>query len=1158
MSFVDLPLLLAQTTADAAARTASTPFEGVLLMLGILVAPVVVGYLLASALKLPDYGWKLSLILFTIVASAAQIGLRWPPALGVDLKGGVILVYEIDEEQTQGQTEASGAGPGGLSVNMSELASAIGKRLNPTGLKETVVRPYGQKQIEIVVPDIDEKEIERVKFLMTNPGLLEFMIVVDNPTKDGDIIQAARDQAADLLTGRSKFVKDEKGVQIGYWAVLAREKETDKNGLHPFRVTPNRANLLRLPTTGEIVDWKEIPSDMSLEAWLASKKIDAPEILMRVDEDYRVRGADLSYARAGRDQNLSPDIEFGFSGDGIGRMSQLTGNNLPDQSGSRQLGIVFDGALISAPTIQGHISEQGQITGRFTQAEVDGYVALLKEGKLPAVLKKTPVSENQIGSLLGRDTIQKGTYSLLASVLIVLGFILVYYQFAGFVACVALILNVALTVAIMMLFKAPFTMPGLAGLVLTVGMSVDANVLIYERMREEFAKGSGFRLALRNGFDRAMVTIIDSNLTTLLTGLVLYFIGTDQIRGFAVTLVLGILTSMYTAIFFARVVFEVAERTGIIRSLSFFEFFHKPNVNFVGMFKPALVFSVIAIGIGLVATVSRGRSLFDIDLAGGTSVTMQLSRPEDDVELRKLVDEALAAHKDERDSKIDYSLHEVAVTGEEPKTVYRLDTSLEDVEKLKALLAEYFGPGTAHDLLRNYKLEVGEISSREIGATTTTASAAPAPENKGADDSGAAKSEETTPAEKAVNEEKKEEAKNEDKKEESSSQPAKDQGSGEKAADSAAEEKKASANDNSSSSKPDSLTQFVALQADEPAQEKSSDTPKETDQKPTDAKKNEPAADAKEPTTKEEQPAEKPAEQPAEKPAGAATDSTAPKPTVSSTITTVRLSFPGAKISEEALVDRFRKSAQEKFNESPDVRAVPVEGEGPSEEWTLETQMDEARTREVVTAMKASLEASPVWQSSSKIGGQVAVDMQLKAVFAVLLSLLGIALYVWFRFHKLSWGIAAIASLAHDTLVMLGAIGISYYVADALKPLLVEEFKISLTVIAAFLTLIGYSINDTIVIFDRIREIRGKDPALTAKMINDSLNQTLSRTILTSGTVFATVIILYIWGGPGIHTFAFAMVVGVISGTYSTVFIAAPMLLWMLGTSKDRDSFLSA
>jgi SecD/SecF fusion protein len=1147
MSFADLPLFFAQTTAEAAARTGSTPFEGALLTLGILVAPFVLGYLLANALKLPDYGWKLGLILFTIIASAAQIGLRWPPALGVDLKGGVILVYEIDEEQTVGQVQATGA-PDAGKVNMSELATAIGSRLNPTGLKETVVRPYGEKQIEIVVPNIDEKEIERVKFMMTNPGLLEFMIVVDNPTKDGDIIQAARDQAANLLKARSKFVEDDKGVQIGYWALLAREKIPDKTGQHPFRVTPNRSNLLRLPTTGEILEWKDIPSDMSLEAWLSSKKIDNVEILMRVDEDYRVRGSDLSFASAGRDQNLSPDIEFGFSGDGIGRMSQLTGNNLPDQSGSRQLGIVFDGALISAPTIQGHISDRGQITGRFTQAEVDNYVALLKEGKLPAVLKKTPVSENQIGSLLGRDTIQKGSYSLLASVIIVLGFILVYYQFAGFVACVALILNVALTVAIMMLFKAPFTMPGLAGLVLTVGMSVDANVLIYERMREEFAKGSGFRLALRNGFDRAMVTIIDSNLTTLLTGIVLYFIGTDQIRGFAVTLVLGILTSMYTAIFFARVIFEVAERTGMIRSLHFFEFFHSPNVDFVRLFKPALVVSTIVIGIGLVATVSRGRSLFDIDLAGGTSVTMQLSRPEDDVELRKLVDEALAAHKDERNSKVDYSLHEVAVTGEERKTVYRLDTSLQDVEKLKAILTESFGPGTEHSLLRNYKLEVGEISSRAAGAATTTASAIQAAEGK---------AEMASPSTVDANQ-----------KTESGSQPEKSNATQDKEKDSdTEEEKKGPAANDASAREAANVIQLVALQSDEAAEEKidGKENAREdaSAEKADNTTKKDASAVAKEADStekaKEEQTEEIPAEaKPAVTPTEPGTDSTAPKGTASSTITTVRLSFPGAKIGEEALVDRFRKAAQEKFDETPDVRAVPVEGEGPSEEWTLETQMDEARTREVISAMKTSLEASPVWQSSSKIGGQVAIDMQLKAVFAVLLSLVGIALYVWFRFHKLSWGIAAIASLVHDTLVMLAAIGASYYVADALRPLLLEEFKISLTVIAAFLTLIGYSINDTIVIFDRIREIRGKDPALTAKMINDSLNQTLSRTILTSGTVFATVIILYIWGGPGIHTFAFAMVVGVISGTYSTVFIAAPMLLWLLGAGKDRDSFLSA
>jgi SecD/SecF fusion protein len=195
------------------------------------------------------------------------------------------------------------------------------------------------------------------------------------------------------------------------------------------------------------------------------------------------------------------------------------------------------------------------------------------------------------------------------------------------------------------------------------------------------------------------------------------------------------------------------------------------------------------------------------------------------------------------------------------------------------------------------------------------------------------------------------------------------------------------------------------------------------------------------------------------------------------------------------------------------------------------------------------MSGSPVWQNTSSVSGQVTLDMQLKALSAILVSLLGIAAYVWFRFQRLSWGIAAIASLVHDTLVMLAGIGASYYVASALGFLGIQEFKISLTVVAGFLTLIGYSINDTIVIFDRIREMRGKSPFISAQLINDAVNLTLSRTILTGGLTLIVVLILYIFGGEGIHTFAFCMLIGVLSGTYSTVFIAAPLLLWLMKTA---------
>jgi SecD/SecF fusion protein len=198
------------------------------------------------------------------------------------------------------------------------------------------------------------------------------------------------------------------------------------------------------------------------------------------------------------------------------------------------------------------------------------------------------------------------------------------------------------------------------------------------------------------------------------------------------------------------------------------------------------------------------------------------------------------------------------------------------------------------------------------------------------------------------------------------------------------------------------------------------------------------------------------------------------------------------------------------------------------------------------------LESDVIWQTSSKIGGQVSVDTRLKAMTALVVSMLGIVAYLWFRFQRVAWGLATIAALAHDALMMLTAIAVSYWLAAPLGFLGVEEFKISLTVVAAFLTLLGYSANDTIVIFDRLREIRGKSPVITREMLNEAVNQTFTRNVILAGITLTTVLILYIFGGPGIHAFAFALLIGVISGCYTTLIIAAPLLLWLMGrTSPD-------
>jgi SecD/SecF fusion protein len=214
-------------------------------------------------------------------------------------------------------------------------------------------------------------------------------------------------------------------------------------------------------------------------------------------------------------------------------------------------------------------------------------------------------------------------------------------------------------------------------------------------------------------------------------------------------------------------------------------------------------------------------------------------------------------------------------------------------------------------------------------------------------------------------------------------------------------------------------------------------------------------------------------------------------------------------------------------------------------EWAVKLPFDEATTASLLGKMTESVRSKPVFQSFSKIEGRVAGEMQQRAIAGLLLSLLFITIYIWFRFNNVSYGVAAVIALIHDVLITIGILAISHWLFKPLGFLLIEDFKISLTIVAAILTIIGYSLNDTIVVFDRIREVKGKSPNLTEKMINTSVTQTLSRTLLTSSTTIVAILLMYIWGGEGIHGFAFCLLVGILVGTYSSIFVAAPILLWL-------------
>ena len=925
-----------QTPAEAKAEPADDApavvedglpwYLSALIVLAILIVPFWIGGRIAGSAKMPDHGWKVGLALCTIIAAIVIVITRWPPLYGPDLSGGINLIYQVDPEIEETKT-----------IDMDKLIAAISRRVNPSGLKEVTIRPYGSRQVEIIVPKADPAEVDLLKKNLEQAGIMEFRITASRlDNADAELIRLAESSA------NKSVLSDE--IEIGKWVRLDEQKfPADERGDFILRDSPN----------GRI------------------------EVLVKLDV-YDVTGGYLDTTFAGVDETGSPSVNFNFTTFGAKQFADLTSDNapVPGSSFRRHLGIVLDNELLSAPTLQEAIvGGSGRITGRFTQEEVDFLIGVLNAGSLPAALDKTPISEQSTSPTLGQDTIDKGKAAMAFSMCLIVVFMLVYYRFAGIVACLALASNIFLLLAAMIAFRAAFTLPGIAGLVLTVGMAVDANVLIFERIREELARGSALRLAIRNGFDRATRTIVDANLTTLITAIVLFWIGTDQIKGFAVTLILGIVMSMYTAIFCSRIVFEMAERVRRMTKLPMMRLLGSTSIDFLGKRRVAFVFSVLLIGLGMTGVMARRSGLLDIDFMGGSSVQILFNEPTD-----------IASVRSGASLLPDLTVRGVGEGG----ASFAVDTSDRDLAHVEKTLEEAFAG----------RLVTNSLSHTPLAALPDAANGA------------SRQSTELTFGEEI---------------------------------------------------KYDSVEKMI-------------------DQ-----------------------------------------------------------AFEGVGIPAAAYVlshPNYEPGSNQAYTQ-----------------WDLSISLptDEAET--LLGSLESRINAMTVFPSASNIGGKVASDTQLQAAMAILASLVFIVAYIWIRFQHIIFGLAAVLALVHDVLCTLGILALSKYVVEfagfVAQPLMIEEFKISLTIVAAFLTIVGYSLNDTIVVFDRIREVRGKSPSLTAEMINASINQTLSRTLLTSLTTLFVVVILYFGGGPGIHGFAFALTVGVLVGTYSSVFVASPALLWMMGAEKN-------
>lgn len=954
---------------------------------------LVVGWFIGRAcskkFRTPEFqnGYMIIFVCFVGALVSTVLGLSQHRVnLGVDLRGGSILVYDVEPVEGSGHDTVT-------NEDMSQLKNAIMKRINPSGVREIAIQELGANtEIKITIPEADPAEVARLERVINDTGQLKFRILANQTSTDENekalIALATKEERVDIKTDKlsdDQIVGD--GVVIGYtW----------------LPVDPTQEDCIRQGVVYRKTQYQAHEGDVGVPNF--------DVLVLELNPKFEVNGSHIDFVQESIGNMGEPEVLFTMTAEGSKHMQLLTDRYKanPGRDQGRQLGVVFNNRLFSAPNIKSTISDRGSITfgndlsaeARVRiQKEVSDLIAVMHAGVLPAKLSDKPVTKQTTGPTLGADTIRKGKNAVIWSGVIVLVFMIIYYGFGGLVATFAVIMNLFLIMMAMIGMRAAFTLPGLAGLVLTVGMAVDANVLIFERIREELQGGATARMAVRNGYQRAFTAIFDSNITTMLTAWILYLVGSEQIKSFAVTLFLGVLFSMFTATYVCRILFQTCEKAGWIGKKCVSPLFPgmkqlgRPNWDYFKLFKKTICISVAVILIGFVSLFIRGKGIFDVDFVGGVEIQMVFNEPIEISELRGSLKEdlpdltvsALSLAQDQDGNAVaDDTCYSISASCPPDKKANEFQTEVENIlkDKFAGKLRHY-----SMDYVVGAPEDVSTVGSDSVRKQTTVA-----------------------------------------------------------------------------------VTVSPALARE--------------------------------------------------------------------------------------VVDGFFRDAL--GDDAALTYAVTREGyeEGSDEtasDWNVVFDSSDVDAIKALSAKaKEGLDSQIAFEASNIVGSAVASYARTQGILAILGSLVCIIGYLWLRFKRAVFGLSAVVGLVHDVLVTLGLIAVSFFVAGALAFLGITQFKIGLATVAAFLTLIGYSLNDTIVLFDRMREVRGKSEALTVDIINKSINQCLSRTILTSVTTLFSALILYCFGGDGIHTFAFAMTVGVIVGTYSSVFICSPFLFWLLNKRNSK------
>lgn len=773
--------------------------------------------------------WK---VLITVALVALAIWKLYPPKktikLGLDLKGGMYLTLQVDMLKYF-ENKA---------VNVDEKFQIYVDSV------EASVSPTQEDLLLVLEEKADEQNIElrnyfpdylpNEKYRPNNKILEEFWSeAIEAPSKAVEIIRRRIDafgvaEPVIQTEGKNRIVVQLPGIKDKERA----KEQIGKTALLEFKLVNDDLN-----------DLAKIRKGISIPGYEILPTQEGGEFL--VERRAKLTGGVIKNVMPSQTGVGEPVVNFTLDGKGTKIFALVTEQNV-----GKRLAIILDDEIIMAPVIKEAIrGGSGQISGHFTQVDAQDLGNLLKYGSLPAPVYI--IDDRTVSPTLGKDSVRKGILAGIIGLILVALFMAIYYLINGLIADFALCLNMLFIFAALAWFNATLTLPGIAGIILTIGMAVDANVLINERIREESSLGKKIGAAVAAGYDKAFLTILDANLTTLFAAGVLLIFGSGPVKGFAVTLSIGIIASMFTAIVVTRIVLDFILGKKTITKLPMLQFFKATKINFLNKKNIAYILSIILIGAGITAAAIKGKDCLGIDFTGGQLVQVQF---------------------------------------QEPNSISEIRSSLKDV-------------GLGSSYIQGFRGNKDYIFRTQSGAVKT-------------------------------------------------------------------------------------------------------------------------------------------------------------------------------------IEQQLRTS----FSDKPFIVM---------------------RTEEV--------------------GPVIGAKLRRQALIALALAMLIMIAYISYRF-EFKFAAAGIIAIFHDIAIATGLC-------------ILTGRQLSLPIIAALLAIIGYSINDTIVIYDRIREDKKLMPKSPFKdIVNTSINQTLSRTLLTSLTTLIVLVCLYFFGGEVINDFAFAMLIGVITGTYSTIFVASALV----------------